>query len=89
MLSLFLVSPPKTPYPISLPPAHQPTHSYFPVLAFSYTGALSLYRTKGLSSHFNILKALIFEEILILKVLSFKILILKFTFIVKIVYPII
>ena len=37
--------------PLSPPPAHQPTYSYFLVLAFPYTGALSLLRTKGLSSH--------------------------------------
>ena len=51
MLSPFLVSPPKIPYPIPSSPAHQPTYSCFPVLAFTYTGALSLPRTKGLSSH--------------------------------------
>jgi hypothetical protein len=51
MFSPFLVSPLKTPYPISSPHAHQPTHSHFSVLAFLYSGALSLYRTKDLSSH--------------------------------------
>ena len=51
MLSPFLVSPPKTSYPLSPPPAHQPTHFCFPVLAFSYTGASSLLRIKGFSSH--------------------------------------
>jgi hypothetical protein len=49
MLSPFLVSPPKTPYLLPLPPAHQPT--YFLALAFPYTGASSLHRTKGLSFH--------------------------------------
>jgi hypothetical protein len=29
----------KNPYPNSPPPAHQPTHSRFLVLAFPYTGA--------------------------------------------------
>jgi hypothetical protein len=32
-------------------PAHQPTHICFPILAVPYTGALSLHRTKGHSSH--------------------------------------
>jgi hypothetical protein len=56
MLSLFLVSPPETLYLI-LPPAsmrvltHLPTHSCLPILAFPYTGAWSLPRTKVLSSH--------------------------------------
>jgi hypothetical protein len=50
MLSLFQVSALKSPYTISHP-AHQLTHSRSPVLAFPYTGALSLHRTKGLSSH--------------------------------------
>ena len=31
-------------------PAHQPTHSHFPVLAFPYTMASSLHRTKDLYS---------------------------------------
>jgi hypothetical protein len=35
----YLVSPPKPPYLLPLPPVHQPIHSYFPVLAFPYTGA--------------------------------------------------
>jgi hypothetical protein len=51
MLSPFLISPPKTPYPVPPPPAHQPIHSCFLPLAFPYTVALSLHRTKGLSSH--------------------------------------
>jgi hypothetical protein len=29
-------------------PSHQPIHSYFLALAFPYTGAFSLHRTKGL-----------------------------------------
>ena len=33
-LPLSLISPPKTPYPIPPPPAHQPIHSHFPVLVF-------------------------------------------------------
>jgi hypothetical protein len=36
MLSPFLVSPLKTPYPISPLPAYQPTHSCFPTLALPY-----------------------------------------------------
>ena len=51
MLSSFLVSPLKTPYSLPHPPAHQPTYSCFLALAFPYTGAWSLHRTKGLSSH--------------------------------------
>ena len=47
MLLLLPVSPPKTPYLIPSPPAHQPTHSWFPVLAFPYTGALSLQQDQG------------------------------------------
>jgi hypothetical protein len=48
---LFLVSPRKIPHPIPSPPAHQPTHSCFPVLTFPYTKASSHHRIKGLSSH--------------------------------------
>ena len=51
MLSPFLVSPPKIPYPLPPPPAPQPTHSCFLALAFPYTGAYNLCKTKGLSSH--------------------------------------
>jgi hypothetical protein len=51
MLSPFLVTPQKTPYPLFPSPAHQPTHSCFLALEFPYTGASSLYRTKGFSSH--------------------------------------
>jgi hypothetical protein len=51
MLSSFLVSPLKIPYSIPAPPAQQPTHSCFPVLASPYTEASSLHRAKGLSSH--------------------------------------
>ena len=51
MLSPFLVSPLKTPYPITSSPAHKLTHSPFPVLAFPFTGAFSFLRTKGLSLH--------------------------------------
>jgi hypothetical protein len=32
-------------------PTHPPTHSYLNVLAFPYTGALSLHRTQGLPSY--------------------------------------
>ena len=42
MLSAFLVSSLKIPYPLPTPPAHQPTHSCFLALAFPYTGAWSL-----------------------------------------------
>ena len=38
MLSSFLVSPPKAPYPFSPPLAHQPTHSCFLTLAFPTLG---------------------------------------------------
>ena len=56
ILSSLTVPPPETPYTIPPPPASirvlpQPTHSCLPALAFPYTGALSLHRTKGLSSH--------------------------------------
>ena len=34
ILSPFLVSPPKTPYPLPTTTAHQPTHSHFLALAF-------------------------------------------------------
>lgn len=50
MLSHFLVSPLKTPYLNPTSPAHQTTHSHFPVLAFPYIGASSLHRTYGLFS---------------------------------------
>jgi hypothetical protein len=40
----------KTTYPLLPPPAHQPTHSHFPALAFPYTGTYNLHRAKGLSS---------------------------------------
>ena len=57
MLSPFPVSPPQTPYPILPLPAsmrvlpHPPNHSCLPALAFPYTAASRLHRTKGLSSH--------------------------------------
>ena len=57
MLSPFFVSPLQTPYPISPYPAsmrvlpHPPIHSYLTALAFLFTGASSLHRTKGLPSH--------------------------------------
>jgi hypothetical protein len=51
MLSPFLVSPSRTPYPLLPAPAHQPTHTCFLALAFPYTGTSSLHRTKVLSSH--------------------------------------
>ena len=57
MLSPFLVSPPQTPYPISPPPApmrvlsHPLTHSHLTALAYPYTRAFILHRTKGLPSH--------------------------------------
>ena len=37
------------PPPLTPLPAHQPNQSHFLALAFPYTGASSLYRTKGLS----------------------------------------
>ena len=49
MLPPFLLPPAKTFYPLPTSPAYQPTHSSFLVLAFPYTGALSLHRTKGLT----------------------------------------
>jgi hypothetical protein len=39
MLSPFLVSPLKTPYPFPPPTAHQLTYSCFLTLTFSYPGA--------------------------------------------------
>jgi hypothetical protein len=54
VVSPFLVSPLKIPYPIPPLPRvfpHLPTHSHFYGLMFPYTGASSLQRTKGLSSH--------------------------------------
>ena len=51
MLSPFLVSSLKISYPLSPPPAHQSTHSHFLNLAFPYTGAQNLHRTKVLFSH--------------------------------------
>ena len=57
MLSPFLVSPLKTPYPILPPPAsmrvfpHPPTHSCLTTLASPFDGATSLHRTKHLPSH--------------------------------------
>jgi hypothetical protein len=57
MLSPFQVSPSWPPHSI-LPPSafmrvllYPPTHSHLPALAFPYTGAMSLPRNKGLSSH--------------------------------------
>ena len=57
MLSPFLVPPLDTPYSTPPPLAfmrvlpYQHTCSFLTALAFSYTGAFSLHRTKGLSSH--------------------------------------
>ena len=51
MLSPFLISPLKTPYPIPLPLSRTYPLSLFPVLAFPYTGSSILHRTKGLSSY--------------------------------------
>jgi hypothetical protein len=42
--------PTPNPYPFPFSPAHQPTHSQLPALAFPYTGASNLHRTKGFSS---------------------------------------
>ena len=47
--------PSATPYPNLLSSMrllpHPPTHSHLTALAFPYTGALSLHRTKGLPSY--------------------------------------
>ena len=43
--------PSKAPYPLPTLPVHHPTHSFFLVLAFPYSGALILHSTKGLSSY--------------------------------------
>ena len=57
MLSCFPVPPPKPPSLILPPPAsmrvlpHPPTHSWLTSIAFLYTGATSLHRTKDLPSH--------------------------------------
>ena len=58
MLTFFLVSPLLTPYsfPLALKLSrrmlpNQPSHSHLTTMAFLYTGASSLPRTKGLSSH--------------------------------------
>jgi hypothetical protein len=51
MLFPFLISSRKTPYPIPFPPAHEHTNPGFLVLVFPYTGASSLQRTQGISSH--------------------------------------
>ena len=57
MLSPFLLSPLQIPYPIPPYPAsmkvfpHLPTHFGLTTLAFLYTGASSLHRTKGLPFH--------------------------------------
>ena len=47
MLSPFLVSPLKTSHPISPSPAHYPTHSQFPVLAFPYIGHQAFTRRRA------------------------------------------
>jgi hypothetical protein len=46
---------PPPPASLSVLP-HPPTHSYFTALAFPYTGALSLHRINGLSSHWCLTK---------------------------------
>ena len=57
MVFTFPVSILQTPYPISPLTAsmrlltHLPTHSCLTTLAFPYTGASSLHRTKGFPSH--------------------------------------
>ena len=55
MLSTFQVSTQQTPYYIPLYPASMrvfpPTHPNLITLAFFYTEASSLHRTKGLPSH--------------------------------------
>jgi hypothetical protein len=47
---LFPTTSPLFPFPLLLWGC-SPTHSFLTALAFPYTGAWSLYRTKGLSSH--------------------------------------
>ena len=55
MLSPFMVFCREAPIPSASPCFYEgdppPTHSYLTALAFPYTGALSLHRTKGFSSH--------------------------------------
>ena len=57
MLSPFLVFPLQTPFPILPSPTsmrmflHLLTHFHLTTLAFPYTEASSLHRTKDLSSH--------------------------------------
>ena len=46
MLNPFLVSSLKIPFFLPPTPASQPTHSLFLALAFPYTGAQNLHRTK-------------------------------------------
>jgi hypothetical protein len=48
----FPITPSKLPIPSPLYEGAPPfIHSHLPALAFPYTGASSLHRTKGLSSH--------------------------------------
>jgi hypothetical protein len=47
MLSHFLVSFPKTPYTLPIPPPPQPTYSHFLALVFPCTGAYKVCKTKG------------------------------------------
>ena len=64
MLTPFPVSPLQTPYPIPPYPAsmrvlpHPPTHSCLTSLAFLYTEASNLHRTKGLPSNWCQIRAL-------------------------------
>ena len=51
MVLPFLVTPPKIPYPICPPCLQTVPHIHFPDMAFPYTGASSLHRSNGLSSH--------------------------------------
>ena len=48
MLNPFLVSSLKIPFFLPPTPASQPTHSLFLALAFPFTGAQNLHRTKDL-----------------------------------------
>ena len=48
--------PSETPLSPPLSPAQQPTHCCFLALEFPYTGAQSLHRTRGLSSHGGLIR---------------------------------
>ena len=52
-------------------PAHQPTHSHFPVLAFPYARASSLHRNKGVSQRRPSTAMLLFQPLLVPNLSSF------------------